>query len=390
MIIVNGLVFTDRFVFEKKNLRVLKGIITEVTDAELSPEDGEEVVDAAGKRIIPGLTDIHFHGAVGVDLCDGTPEAVRKLAEYEYSAGVTQICPATMTLPVDRVEKIVKNAYEFKKEQEKKALDNQGEYAEKESRLVGINLEGPFISPQKVGAQNPEYVVAADAEFLGKLLDETESLPKVITIAPEEQGNITCIEKLHDRIRFSIGHTNAGYEEARAGFEAGAKHMTHLFNAMNGINHRLPGPIVAGAERSDVTPELISDGIHVAPASVRFAFDLFGADRMILISDSTRAAGMADGEYELGGQPVFKYDNAAWLTKKEPGKQGTLAGSASNLFECLQKAIEFGVPAEDAIRAATYNPAAAIGVSDKYGTIARGKSGRLLMLDDNYDLVRVL
>ena len=390
MIIVNGLVFTDRFVFEKKNLRVLKGIITEVTDAELSPEDGEEVVDAAGKRIIPGLTDIHFHGAVGFDLCDGTPEAVRKLAEYEYSAGVTQICPATMTLPVDRVEKIVKNAYEFKKEQEKKALDNQGEYAEKESRLVGINLEGPFISPKKVGAQNPEYVVAADAEFLGKLLDETESLPKVITIAPEEQGNITCIEKLHDRIRFSIGHTNAGYEEARAGFEAGAKHMTHLFNAMNGINHRLPGPIVAGAERSDVTPELISDGIHVAPASVRFAFDLFGADRMILISDSTRAAGMADGEYELGGQPVFKYDNAAWLTRKEPGKQGTLAGSASNLFECLQKAIEFGVPAEDAIRAATYNPAAAIGVSDKYGTIARGKSGRLLMLDDNYDLVRVL
>ena len=108
MIIVNGLVFTDRFVFEKKNLRVLKGIITEVTDAELLPEDGEEVVDAAGKRIIPGLTDIHFHGAVGFDLCDGTPEAVRKLAEYEYSAGVTQICPATMTLPVDRVEKIVR------------------------------------------------------------------------------------------------------------------------------------------------------------------------------------------------------------------------------------------------------------------------------------------
>ncbi len=390
MIIVNGLVFTDRFVFEKKNLRITKGVISEVTDSDLVPENGEEVVDATGKKIIPGLTDIHFHGAVSADLCDGTYEAVRKLAEYEYSVGVTQICPATMTLPVDRVEKIVKNAYAFKKEQEKKALENQGEYPEKMSELVGINLEGPFISPNKVGAQNPEYVVAADADFLEKLLDETESLPKVITIAPEEAGNTECINKLHERIRFSIGHTNAGYEEARAGFEAGAKHMTHLFNAMNGINHRLPGPIVAGAERSDVTPELISDGIHVAPASVRFAFDLFGADRMILISDSTRAAGMADGEYELGGQPVFKYDNAAWLTKKEPGKQGTLAGSASNLFECLQKAIEFGVPAEDAIRAATYNPAMAIGVSDKYGTIAVGKCGRLLMLDDNYDLVRVL
>ncbi len=383
MIITSGMVFTAGFRFEQVNIRTRNGVITEISDQEIIPEAGEETVDASGSYVIPGLTDIHFHGAVGADLSDGTEDALQRIAAYEYSAGVTQICPATMTLPAETVEQICLTAYQYQKK--KKEAPGSDEVSD----LVGIHLEGPYISPGKVGAQNPAYVQKADKVFLERLLEETESLPKLITIAPEIPENLEVIKALQDRIRFSVGHTSATYEEAAKGFDAGAKHMTHLYNAMPGLTHRAPGPIAAGAEIDEVTPELICDGIHVAPAAVRAAFRLFGPERMILISDSSRAAGLTDGEYELGGQKVYKHDGAVYLTP--PGAEpATLASSSTDLFTCMLRAMDMGIKPEDAIRAATYNPTKAIGIDKDYGTIEVGKRANLLLLDEKYRLLRVL
>ncbi|MCR5343663.1 MAG: N-acetylglucosamine-6-phosphate deacetylase [Butyrivibrio sp.] len=377
MIIKNGKVYTREFAFKEMNIRTDGDRISEVTEDEISPADDEEVVDAEGLYVIPGLTDLHFHGAAGADICDATEDAIRKLAEYEYSVGVTQICPATMTLPADRISDICEVAHKY----ERASKD--------EAELVGINLEGPYISPKKVGAQNPDFVQKADVEFLRKLIEKTEHLPKLITIAPEITENLECIKALAKEIRFSVGHTMADYNEAVMGFEAGARHMTHLYNAMPGLNHREPGPIAAGAERDDVTAEIICDGIHIAPGAIRAAFKLFGAERMILISDSTRATGLPDGEYELGGQKVYKHHSAAYLLPGET-ENNTLAGSCTNLFGCMLKAMEFGISAEDAIRAATYNPAKALGILESYGSVEVGKRANLLLLDKNYKLLRVL
>ncbi len=165
--------------------------------------------------------------------------------------------------------------------------------------------------------------------------------------------------------------------------------MTHLYNAMPGLNHREPGPIAAGAERDDVTAEIICDGIHIASGAIRAAFKLFGPERMILISDSTRATGLPDGEYELGGQKVYKHNSAAYLLP-EGAENNTLAGSCTNLFGCMLKAMEFGISAEDAIRAATYNPAKALGILDDYGSVEAGKKASLLLLDKNYKLLHVV
>ena len=383
MIITSGMVFTAGFRFEQVNIRTRNGVITEISDQEIIPEAGEEIIDASGSYVIPGLTDVHFHGAMGADLSDGTEEALQRIAAYEYSAGVTQICPATMTLPAETVEQICLTAYQYQKK--KKEAPGSDEVSD----LVGIHLEGPYISPGKVGAQNPAYVQKADKVFLERLLEKTEGLPKLITIAPEIPENLEVIKALQDRIRFSVGHTSATYEEAAKGFEAGAKHMTHLYNAMPGLTHRAPGPIAAGAEIDEVTPELICDGIHVAPAAVRAAFRLFGPERMILISDSSRAAGLPDGEYELGGQKVYKHDGAVYLTP--PGAEpATLASSSTDLFTCMLRAMDMGIKPEDAIRAATYNPAKAIGIDKDYGTIEVGKRANLLLLDEKYRLLRVL
>lgn len=371
MIIKNGNVYTNNFIFEKKNIRITDGIITEISDEEIIALESEEVIDAGNLMVIPGLTDIHFHGCVGYDFCDATDEAITSMAKFQLSKGVTSICPATMTLPKEKLREICKVAAEHK----------QGE---DEADLVGINLEGPFISPNKCGAQNPEYVQQSDADFLLELIDISRGLTKLVTIAPEEEGAIECIEQLEDRITFSVGHTVADFDVAEKAFDAGARHITHLFNAMPMLTHREPGVIGAAVDNQAVVAEIICDGIHVHPSAVRAAFKMFGEDRIILISDSTRACGMPEGEYELGGLPVFLKDGAVRL------KDGNLAGSATNVFDCMINVMKMGISVEAAIKAATYNPAKAIGILDRCGTIESGKEGKIVMLDENYDIVKVI
>ena len=342
-------------------------------------------IDATGCYVIPGLVDIHFHGCKGADLCDGTPEALATIAAYEASRGVTAICPASMTFPFETLAQAFGAAAAF-----------AGGEADGMAALVGINMEGPYISPEKVGAQNPAFVRGASVEEFDQLQEIAGGLIRLVDVAPEEPGNLEFIGQLAGRAaegattagglaRVSIAHTCADYACAAEAFERGARHMTHLFNAMPGLHHRKPGPIAAAAERDDVTVELICDGIHIHPAMVRLAFNLFGRDRVCLVSDTMRACGLEDGTYDLGGQDVTVRGPRATLA------DGTLAGSVSDLMRCLVCAVqEMGIPLEDAVHAATVNPARAVGIDAERGSITRGKIADAVVLGPDLKIRHVV
>ena len=342
-------------------------------DYSLIKAENHELIDGSDSYLIPGLIDIHFHGCMGFDFCDGTQEAVEQIISYETKCGITSICPATMTLPIEEITQICLNGAEYNKKQPLP-----------ESPLVGINMEGPFISKEKKGAQNPAYIVQADEPFLKSIQEKTNQLIKLVAIAPEIPGALEVISNLKDQFSFSLAHTTANYEQAKAAFEAGARHVTHLYNAMPPFHHRDAGVIGAAFDTPGCFVELITDGIHISPSVIRATFQLFGADRVVLISDSMMACGMEDGMYSLGGQAVKVTGNLATLA------DGTIAGSATNLFKCLQHAISIGIPAETAINAATLNPAKAIGIDGNYGTIEEGKIANLLLLDQNFQLKKVI
>ena len=331
-----------------------------------------DTLDASGCYVIPGLIDVHFHGAMGHDFCDASDEGISAIAAYEASRGVTSICPTTMTLPEERLAPIVASVAAH-------------EAAAGEAGIVGINMEGPYIAPDKVGAQNPAYVRSASIEEFGRLQQQAMGLIKLVDVAPEQPGNLEFIRQMSHDVRVSVAHTCTGYDDACAAFDAGARHMTHLFNAMPSLHHREPGPIAAGAERNDVTAEIIADGVHIHPAMVRLAFALFGDDRMILISDSLRACGLGDGEYELGGQQFFVKGNRATIAN------GSLAGSVSDVMACMRTAVRsMGIPLTSAVKAATVNPARALGLDGKLGAIAPGYQADAVVLDRDLNIKHVV
>ena len=365
MKIVNAKVFTPEFIFKDGEICVDKEQF-----AAVSPDVSK--IDAKGLYAIPGLIDIHFHGAVGYDFMDGTKEALRSIAAYEASVGGTSICPATMTMGKEDILKACANARDFKPD-------------DKCSSLVGINMEGPFLSAQKLGAQNPDFVMKPDAEFFRKAQAASGNKIKLLAIAPDTENALNVIAKLKDEVLCSIAHTCCDYDTAVKAIAEGATHLTHLYNAMPPLYHRDPGPIAAGSDANWCEAEIICDGIHVHPAAVRAAFRLFGADRMILISDSMMACGLEDGVYQLGGQKVTVTHRKALLDN------GTIAGSATNLFSCMKTAVQkMGIALESAVRCATYNPARSIKILDKVGTIEPGKQADLLLLDDNLDIKALL
>ena len=336
-------------------------------DGRIVEDCAGEVVDASGLTAIPGLVDVHFHGAMGQDLCNGTEEALRTLASYEASQGVLAICPATMTYPEEKLGRIADAAA---------AWVSAGRH-DGCADLVGLNMEGPYISPNRVGAQNPAYVQRPDADQFRRLQERAQGLFKLVTLAPEVPGALSFVEELADEVAISIGHTCATYEEAAAAYALGAREATHLWNAMPPLNHREPGVIGAAAEAPHVHVELICDGIHIHPAAIRLTFALF-AGRVVMIADSMEATGLSDGTYELGGQKVYVKGRLATL------ESGTIAGSATNLFDCLRFAVhEAKVPLADALTACTLTPARAIGVDDRYGSLDAGKVANVVLVDDD-------
>ncbi len=320
--------------------------------------------DMQGAYIIPGLVDVHNHGNSGADFSDGKLEGLKTMGRYLAANGVTSFAPASMTLPYDVLAAAFATAVQYREE-----TPTDG------ARLMGIQMEGPFFSEKKKGAQNGAYLRDPDFEAFKKLYEDCGGLVRIVDVAPELPGAADFAEKASKLCTVSVAHTDADYEQAVAVFRSGARHLTHLFNAMPPIHHRKPGVIGAASERECVTAELICDGLHVHPSSVRMAFKLFPG-RICLVSDALRCCGMPDGEYELGGQQVFLKDNIARLA------DGTIAGSASNLYSCMLNAISFGIPAAEAVRAATTIPARELGCDSEIGSIEEGKLADFVVCDE--------
>ena len=355
----NGLIFVNgRFV--PGGFSVEDGRFAHV----LSGGAEETCVDLRGARVIPGLVDVHTHGGSGADFSDGDYDGLVKMARYLAANGVTSFAPASMTLPYDVLETAYRTAVKLS-------------HAAPEgcARLMGIQMEGPFFSEKKKGAQNGAYLREPDLEAFRRLYDASEGLIRIADVAAELPGAVEFTEKVSKLCTVSIAHTDCSYEDAQAVFRAGARHLTHLYNAMPGIHHRKPGPIGAGSEREDVTAELICDGQHVHPSAVRMAFKLFPG-RVCLISDALRCCGMPDGQYTLGGQDVFLKGGIARLA------DGTIAGSATNLYDCMRKAVAFGIPKEQAILSATIVPAREIGRETEIGSIETGKLADFVVCDE--------
>lgn len=346
----NGWIFADgRFV--RGGFSVENGRFAHVLEDVPGPAE-----DLDGALVIPGLVDIHVHGCAGADFSDGDYAGLVRMARYLARRGVTSFAPASMTLPYDALDKAFHAAARLRRE----GLADG-------ARLMGVQMEGPFLSREKRGSQNPAYLRLPDWDRFLRLYDAAEGLLRIVDVAPELPGAVEFTRRASEKCRVSVAHTAAGYDQAAAVFDAGATHLTHLFNAMSGIHHRHPGPIGAASERENVTAELICDGIHVHPSAVRMAFRLFPG-RICLISDALRCCGMADGSYSLGGQEILLSGGVARLTG------GAIAGSAADLYQCMRRAVSFGIPREQAVWAATALPARVIGRESETGAIADGRA----------------
>ncbi len=412
----------DHFGFFPGEITYENGKITRVM--HLSQEDLSE--QERGSYVLPGLIDIHLHGCMGVDFCDcakmsggaratgpdgqlpAEQNVLETMCAYEMSHGITSICPTTMTCGEEQLTAIMHKAREFvcgsiEKEQESKGADvRRSKLAD---RVIGVYLEGPFLSPEKCGAQDPALMRKPDSAMIKRLQEASGDLIRMVAIAPELEGALECIQEFDDctekplvsarqreneqvcirgnrdsALRFSIAHTTADYDTAAAAIAAGAKHVTHLYNAMPQLLSRAPGVIGAALDDTDTYVELIGDGVHVTAPVVRATFKMFGSNRIVLISDSTAATGVQDGDYALGNQAVRKAGNLVTLP------DGTIAGSATNLFDCMKNVISMGIPAEDAIKCVTINPARSIGADDFAGSIESGKRADFAVCDHELNL----
>jgi len=368
MFYTNARIFGSDFQFHHGAFEVVDGKFGAVLPEEV-PADA---IDLNGATVIPGLIDVHSHGNSGADFSDGDYEGLKDMARYYAKCGVTSFAPASMTLPYDVLEKAFANA--------KKLVD---EDIEGLSVLRGIQMEGPYFSYKKRGAQNADYLKEPDFEGFQKLFDSCGGLVRIVDVAPELPGAAEFVAQAKDLCTVSIAHTDSDYNHAKAAIDAGVTHLTHLYNAMPGIHHRNPGVIPAAVENANVQAELICDGYHIHPSSVRLAFTMF-KKRMVLVSDSGRCAGMEEGsKFELGGQDAWLRGGVAKLA------DGTIACSAANLWQCLQNVVSWNIPEEEAVRAATYNPAKAIGAEAIVGSIAEGKRADFIITDNSYSEKRV-
>ncbi len=336
---------------------------------ELSARSGEAVCDLTGKWLLPGFFDVHTHGRAGADFSDSpSGELVRILSSYA-KCGVTSLLATTMTMEENYSREMM--------ERIRGAMEAEGEGA----RIWGINMEGPFLGPDKKGCHDPAYLKKPDCAFFEELDACSGGNIRLVDLDPTLDGAMDFIRTYAGRKKISIAHTSADYETANLAVDAGADHVTHLFNAMNELRHREPG-VVGMVNDRRVWAELICDGIHVHPSVVRMTF-ASNAEKLCIVSDSLSAAGMGDGVYSLGGLEVHVKGKRAALA------DGTLACSVSNVFEECRNVISFGISPEKAIAAACLNPARAMGLETEIGDIRKGLLADMLVVTPDMELKQV-
>ena len=359
MIIGNAKVFIDGK-FIPGSVTLENGIITAIGN------EAAYDVDAKGQYLVPGFVEVHSHGAMGGDFSDGKAEDMAKMSRYYAQNGVTSYLATTMTLKEHTLTPAMEVIRDFVR-----PADG--------AKCAGIHLEGPFLCYNKRGAQAAENLHLPDADMFDRLNKASGGKVKLVTVAPETEGAMEFIRKVSPVCTVSLGHTEADYDTAMEAYKNGASHATHLFNSMPSLHHRTPG-VIAAAFDSGATAELICDGLHIHPGVIRMASALFG-EKLVVISDSLRCAGMPDGEYELGGQPIEMKNGKATLKGSS-----TLAGSSTNLLQELKNLVAFGMPLETALTAMTIAPARAVRLDGKIVSIAIGKAADLLLLDENLNL----
>lgn len=342
------------------------------TVAQIGANLEGEAIDLTGCTIVPGFVDIHIHADVGADTCDGDPQGIAKMCAHLVTEGVTSFCPTTMTVSHGEIVKALSVV--------KDAMD----HPPKGASIAGVNMEGPYISIHRKGAQAGEYVKNPDYAEFKQYYDGCGGIIKIVDIAPECEGAEDFIPKAAQLCTVSIAHTTADYATAKHAFDLGVTHATHLYNAMPGMTHREPGVVGAVFDDSRVRAEIICDGFHIDPAVLRVTFELLGEDRTVIVSDSMRAAGEPDGTYTLGGQAVYVKNGQARLA------DGTIAGSTTNLHQEVKNLLGWGVPFRQVIKSATLNPAKEIHMEDKIGSIKTGKYADLVVLDADWNIKMVL
>lgn len=359
--LINGKIVLKNQILENKVL-VFDEKIIDIADE--IPKDCE-IIDVDGKYISPGLIDIHIHGNMGKDTMDSTDESIETISKSIMRHGVTSFLPTTMTMDKEHVY----DALEVIKKAKSRKLEG--------AQVLGAHLEGPFINENYKGAQNEKFIINSKYEFI----KEYKDVIKVITYAPEKDIDFDFTREIKrcTDIVLSIGHSNASYEQAKEAINLGVTNVTHMFNAMTGLNHRDPG-VVGAALTNDVYSELIADTIHINKDLFQFILNNKGRERLILITDSIEAGGLEDGNYALGGQKVIVKGNEARL------ENGALAGSVLSLNKMVLNFLNnTNLRVNEAINLASLNPATSLGINDKKGSLDIGKDADIAVFDDNLD-----
>jgi len=366
-----GKVITPLEVFEQADVLIEGGRILAVGPGLAAAAAGERI-EAEGHIVAPGLVDIHVHGSAGHDTMDATREAIEGMARYFASRGVTAFCPTTMTVPAEEIMASVRVVHECQQRPVEGA------------QPLGVHLEGPYIDAAKKGAQPPQHVrTAGDLDYRGFF---SLGNIRLVSLAPEFEENRELITFARARgVAVAVGHSSASYEQVVEAVKLGLSQSTHTFNQMEGIHHRKPGTVGAALMLDEIYAQFIADGVHLHPAIVKMIVHLKGPDRAVLITDAIRGAGMPDGEYELGGQPITVKEGAVRLA------DGALAGSCLTMDQGVRNIAAFtGRPLAECLRMATLTPARAIGVAHRKGSIEPGKDADIVILNERLNVVATI
>ena len=368
---MHGTIVTPFQLLEDRIIIIEKGKIIAITDRkeDLAILKNVEIIEAQNKFIVPGYIDIHVHGGGGSDVMDGEYEAIKQVATTHSRFGTTAFLPTTMTMTKDKIIKSLKNIHEAR-------LKGTGT-----AEILGIHLEGPYINPEKKGAQKEEDIKKVSVEEFLEFNQASGNLIRLVTIAPEMPGAIDFIRWLHQQgIIVSVGHSNATYKQVQEGIQAGLSQVTHIFNAMRGLHHREPGVVGAALSSPKLIVEMIADGIHLHPMVLKMLTQIKESEKLVLITDAMRATGFKEGTYDLGGQEVIVTQGQAKL------KNGTLAGSVLTMDKAVKNLVtKVGISLLNAVQMASYNPAKCLGIDDKKGSLELYKDADIVILNKNLE-----